>query len=99
MTALSTELAEIVGARHLLERPTELLVYENDALPGYHKRPRLAVFPGSRDEVIATMVERQPVKRFVETEEVANTIAFLASDASAGINGACVPVDLGLLVS
>jgi glycolate oxidase subunit GlcD len=55
VTALSTELAAIVGARHLLERPTELLVYENDALPGYHKRPRLAVFPGTRDEVIAVV--------------------------------------------
>ena len=43
MTDLSTELTAIVGARHVLERPTELLVYQSDALPGYHKRPRLAV--------------------------------------------------------
>jgi glycolate oxidase subunit GlcD len=55
VSALSTELSNIVGARHVLQRPTELLVYENDALPGYHKRPRLAVFPGSRDEVIAVV--------------------------------------------
>jgi glycolate oxidase subunit GlcD len=55
VTILSTELSNIVGARHVLQRATELLVYENDALPGYHKRPRLAVFPGTRDEVIAVV--------------------------------------------
>jgi glycolate oxidase subunit GlcD len=53
--SLANELSVIVGARHVLERPTELLVYQNDALPGYHKRPRLAVFPGTRDEVIAVV--------------------------------------------
>jgi glycolate oxidase subunit GlcD len=52
---IAEELRAIVGARHLLERATELLVYENDALPGYHKRPKLAVFPGTRDEVIAVV--------------------------------------------
>jgi glycolate oxidase subunit GlcD len=55
VNSLSTELADIVGARHVLERATELLVYENDALPGYHKRPRLAVFPATRAEVIAVV--------------------------------------------
>jgi glycolate dehydrogenase FAD-linked subunit len=52
MVELAAVLAEIVGAKHVLTRRTELLVYENDALPGYHKRPRLAVFPGTRDETI-----------------------------------------------
>ena len=52
---IAEQLRTIVGARHLLEHATELLVYENDALPGYHKRPRLAVFPGTRDEVIAVV--------------------------------------------
>jgi glycolate oxidase subunit GlcD len=52
---LADELTAIVGARHVLQRATELLVYENDALPGYHKRPRLAVFPGTRDEVVAVV--------------------------------------------
>ncbi len=52
MSDLAAELVQIVGARHVLQRATELLVYENDALPGYHKRPRLAVFPGTRDETI-----------------------------------------------
>ena len=55
MTSLAGELSAIVGTRHVLQRPTELLVYENDGLPGYTKRPRLAVFPGSRDEAIAVV--------------------------------------------
>ena len=51
-TGLAARLAGVVGERHLLERPAEILVYESDALPGYRRRPSLAVFPGSRDEVV-----------------------------------------------
>jgi len=51
----------------------------------------------SREEVITSMVDRHPVKRFVEPVEVANTIAFLASEEASGINGSFVPVDLGTL--
>lgn len=53
----------------------------------------------SRQEVIDSMVGRQPVKRFLETTEVAEVIAFLASDRASGINGALVPVDLGATAS
>jgi glycolate oxidase subunit GlcD len=53
--SLVAELRALVGERHVNERANELLVYETDALPGYHTRPSLAVFPGSRDEVIAVV--------------------------------------------
>ena len=46
------KLATIVGERHVLVRSSELLVYSADGLPGYRLIPSLAVFPGSRDEVI-----------------------------------------------
>jgi 3-hydroxybutyrate dehydrogenase len=51
----------------------------------------------SREEVVESMVDRHPVKRFVEPVEVANTIAFLASDEASGINGSFAPFDLGTL--
>jgi glycolate oxidase subunit GlcD len=53
--SLAADLAAIVGARHVLTRPTELLVYESDGLPGYRRRPLLFVSPGTRDEVIAVV--------------------------------------------
>ena len=51
-----------------------------------------------RDEVIRWIEDSQPV-RAVEPEEVAELIAFLASDRSSGVSGVCIPVDLGYVVS
>src|SRR5690242_897134 len=55
--ALAARLAAIVGERRVLFRPGELLAYSSDGLPGYFKQPSIAVFPGSRDEVIAVVRE------------------------------------------
>ncbi len=52
---LEGRLGSIVGARYVRSRAAELLVYESDGLPGYRKRPSLAVFPGTRDEVVAVV--------------------------------------------
>ena len=46
------QLAAIVGPTRVLARDGELLTYESDGLPTYHRRPSLAVFPGSRQEVV-----------------------------------------------
>jgi glycolate oxidase subunit GlcD len=54
---LAERLVEIVGPRRVLARTSELLAYSSDALPGYTKVPGLAVFPGSREEVIAVVRE------------------------------------------
>ena len=53
--ALARQLAAIVGERRVLYRAGELLAYSSDGLPGYFKRPSLAVFPGTRDEVVAVV--------------------------------------------
>lgn len=50
--SLGRALAAIVGERQVLARPSELLVYASDGLPGYRKQPGLAVFPRTRDELI-----------------------------------------------
>ena len=55
--ALARRLAEIVGEKRVLYRQSELLTYTADALPSYFKRPSLAVFPGTRDEVVAVVRE------------------------------------------
>jgi 3-hydroxybutyrate dehydrogenase len=53
----------------------------------------------SREEVVASMAAEQPGHRFVETEEVAALVVFLASAAASGINGTCVPVDTGTMAT
>ena len=53
--ALSQRLAAIVGARWVRERPAELAVFVSDGLPGLQATPQLAVFPGTRDEVVAVV--------------------------------------------
>lgn len=55
--SLADRLSQIVGARRVLFRPSELLTYTSDGLPSYHKQPGLAVFPGTRDEVVAVVRE------------------------------------------
>lgn len=45
----------IVGAHAVRVRPSELLVYTSDGLPGYRKQPSIAVFPETRDQVIAVV--------------------------------------------
>lgn len=52
----------------------------------------------TREAVVARIEQSQPV-RAVEPGEVAELIAFLASDRASGISGACIPVDVGFLVT
>ena len=53
--ALDITLSQIVGERRVLQRPSALVAYESDGLPGYQQTPSLAVFPGTRDELIAVV--------------------------------------------
>jgi glycolate dehydrogenase FAD-linked subunit len=53
--ALYDELVAIAGADGVRSRPSDLLVYTADGLPGYCKHPSLAVFPATRDETIAVV--------------------------------------------
>ena len=55
MQTLDAKLSAIVGARRVLQRPSALVAYTSDGLPGYHQTPSLAVFPGTRDELIAVV--------------------------------------------
>jgi glycolate oxidase subunit GlcD len=52
MPDLVRALTSIVGPKGVRQRPSELVVYQSDGLPGYHKQPSLAVFPSTREQVV-----------------------------------------------
>jgi len=58
-------------------------------------RTRLTEALLSDQEMARRLIEDTPMRRFVEAEEVAAAILFLASDAAAMITGAILPVDGG----
>jgi glycolate oxidase subunit GlcD len=82
-STVADRLAEIVGDRHVLSRPSELLVYNSDGLPGYRKQPRLAVFPGARDEAI-------DVVRLLASED----LPFVPRGAGTGLSGGALADDI-----
>lgn len=51
----------------------------------------------TREEYLSRMAARHPGGHLVDPAEVASTMVFLASPESAGINGACITVDHGLM--
>ncbi len=76
MASLATDLSALVGPAHVITRASALLAYESDALPGYRKRPSLAVFPGTRDELIAVL------RRLAQ-----DGVPFVARGAGTGLSG------------
>jgi glycolate oxidase len=51
----ASRLAGILQPNAILSRPSELVTYSADGLPFYRKRPALAVFPETREELIAVV--------------------------------------------
>ncbi|MDQ6737301.1 MAG: FAD-binding protein [Gemmatimonadota bacterium] len=90
MTALAAGLLDglrkIAGERFVMSRDVELLAYESDGLPGYHRRPSVAVFPGSRDETIAI------VRLLAETRT-----PFVPRGAGTGLSGGALADGVVLL--
>ena len=80
---VAERLAEIVGEAHVLSRQSELLVYNSDGLPGYRRQPRLAVFPGTRDEAVA-------VVRFLAEQN----LSFVPRGAGTGLSGGALSDDI-----
>src|SRR3954466_1242424 len=80
---VADRLAEIVGDRHVLSRPSELLVYNSDGLPGYRRQPRLAVFPATREEAIA-------IVKLLASEGV----SFVPRGAGTGLSGGALADDI-----
>ncbi|MBA3466694.1 MAG: FAD-binding protein [Gemmatimonadaceae bacterium] len=83
---VAERLADIVGEKHVLSRQSELLVYNSDGLPGYRRQPRLAVFPGTREETIK-------VVRVL----AADGLPFVPRGAGTGLSGGALADDVVLL--
>jgi glycolate oxidase subunit GlcD len=79
-------LEQIVGDKHVITKRSELIVYENDGLPGYQKKPRLMVSPGNRDEAIAV------VRALAEAGA-----PFVARGAGTGLSGGALADDVVLV--
>jgi glycolate oxidase subunit GlcD len=84
--ALIPALQRIVGDRFVTTKRSELIVYENDGLPGYHKKPRLMVSPGNRDEAIA-----------VVRALAAADVPFVARGAGTGLSGGALADEIVLV--
>jgi glycolate oxidase subunit GlcD len=83
---LIARLAAIVGPRRVLVSAGELMVYSADGLPGYTKVPRVAVFPGSRDEVV------QVVRALADAN-----VPFVPRGAGTGLSGGALADNVVLL--
>jgi glycolate oxidase subunit GlcD len=83
---LPDRLAGIVGPNRVLARTSQLLAYSSDALPGYTKVPSLAVFPGSREEVIAVI-----------RELARDDVPFVPRGAGTGLSGGALAEGVVLL--
>lgn len=65
----------------------------NAVAPGFIKTEMTDVLS---DEVKAAATEQIPMKRFGEVEDIANTVAFLASEDARYITGQVISVDGGM---
>ena len=85
-TAIAGKLESIVGERFVMRRESDLLVYNSDGLPGYRRMPRLAVFPGNRDEAVE-----------VVRALAAEGLPFVPRGAGTGLSGGALADDVVLL--
>jgi glycolate oxidase subunit GlcD len=83
---LQRRLAEIASPSRVLVRESELLVYSSDGLPGYTRIPSIAVFPGTRDEVVA-----------IVRELAAAGVPFVPRGAGTGLSGGALADGVVLL--
>src|SRR3989442_13282202 len=85
--ALIAHLQEIVGPAHVLVRPEDVVVYEQDAFLVAHSLPDLVVLPGSTEEVAAVVGAAGEAG-----------VPIVARGAGTGLNGGSIPIRGGVMV-
>ena len=67
----------------------------NAVAPGITRTDMLAALP---DEMIKPLIERIPLRKVTEPQDIANAYLFLASDLASSVSGAILPVDGAMVV-
>ena len=68
----------------------------NIVLPGTVRTPLWNARAAKEPGVLETLMRWYPLRRIAEPSDIANAVAFLASDAASAITGIELPVDCGL---
>lgn len=68
----------------------------NTVSPGYIATPMTEAMP---EKVLEAIINSVPMRRMGRPEEIANTVAWLVSEANAYVTGANIPVNGGLFMS
>ena len=67
----------------------------NAVAPGVTRTDMVAALP---ENMVAPLLQRIPLGRMGEAEDIANAVVFLASDKASYITGAVIPVDGGAIL-
>ena len=67
----------------------------NAVAPGVTRTDMVAALP---EKMVAPLLQRIPLARMGEAEDIANAVVFLASDKASYITGAVIPVDGGAIL-
>lgn len=99
----NTAKAGLVGlTRSLAMDLGRLGIRVNSVSPGYVDGTPMADDTGDADEPMSVLLrdwQRVPLRRMVDTSEVANLCAFLLSDEASGMTGSDVVIDGGMLTN
>src|SRR3989442_15346915 len=85
--SLASDLASIVGQRHVREARADRVTYAMDGLPTHRRLPDLVVLPGTREELIA-------VVRLL----AAHGVPFVPRGAGTGLSGGALADEGSVLI-